>query len=51
MLQKIKIDVLSHFWKGYGKLNAKLEKELNLPATDPFRFGAEKLVNALASIT
>ena len=29
----------------------ELEKDLNLPAPDPFRFGADKLVDALASIT
>jgi uncharacterized NAD-dependent epimerase/dehydratase family protein len=27
-----------------------LEKEFNLPATDPFRFRADKLVDALASL-
>ena len=27
-----------------------LEKEFNLPATDHFRFGADKLVDALASL-
>ena len=29
---------------------AKVEAEMGLPATDPFRFGAGKLVNALATI-
>ena len=29
---------------------SSLEKELNLPATDPFRFGADKLVEALANL-
>ncbi len=30
---------------------AKVEADLGLPATDPFRFGAEKLVDALADMT
>ncbi|WP_164661645.1 N-acetyltransferase DgcN [Tropicibacter sp. Alg240-R139] len=29
---------------------AELEADMSLPATDPFRFGAEKLVDALAAI-
>ncbi|MCK8483315.1 DUF1611 domain-containing protein [Aliiroseovarius sp. S2029] len=29
---------------------AELEGKMNLPATDPFRFGAEKLVDALAAV-
>ena len=29
---------------------AQIEQDMGLPATDPFRFGADKLVDALAEI-